>query len=115
MNSLLLRTAMLCLGLSAGWSLAAPPKKDAVKPLTKITKAPQTCAEQCDLLAQFCTEPCASNKMPKAKAMCEANCDKLIVACDGSCREKGRIDAQYMKDHVPMPQAAKGASEQEDE
>ncbi|ATB29466.1 hypothetical protein [Melittangium boletus] len=117
MNSLLVRTLALCVGISAGWALAGPTKKDAPKPPPppKITKAPETCKEQCDLLAQMCTEPCAKhNKMPQAKAACESNCDKMVIACDGSCREKGRIDAQYMKEHIKPPQMPKGAKAEED-
>jgi len=118
MNSLLIRTLALCLGLSAGGAFAAPTKKEAAKPPTatppKITKVPETCQEQCDLLAQMCTDPCAKSKMPQAKAACEANCDKMVIACDGSCREKGRIDGQYMKEHIKMPKPPPGVKVKEE-
>jgi hypothetical protein len=106
--NLFIRLLALCLGLSTGWALAAPKKDTAKTPAPKITKKPETCKEQCDLISESCMAPCEKATKPQAKTMCRNNCDQMIMACDGSCRDKGHIDSQYMKEHIKAPKAPPG-------
>ncbi len=113
LKSLRIPALALCVGLSAGWAFAAPKKdKPSIQPTPapKITKRPTTCKDQCDLMAQMCAQPCADPKRKNSKAQCEKSCDKMVAACDGSCQEKGRIDAKYMKDHLKPPSMPEGGS-----
>jgi hypothetical protein len=109
-----IHTLMLCIGLTAGWAVAAPPTKDAAPPPSfplNITRLPETCPEQCELMSRLCTQPCGDSKVKRAKAFCESNCRELVSACSGSCQDKGYIDGQYMKDHIKMPQLPPSAQE----
>lgn len=107
MFSTLSRLAPLGLVLAAGLSLAQASSKPAVPPGANpiVTKKPQTCSDQCQVLEKACSNPCDKAKRPTAKTACKANCDQIVAACEGSCKEKGRIDADYMKEHIKPPKA----------
>jgi hypothetical protein len=63
---------------------------------------PKTCTDQCELMKKAITEPCkqgaGSNKA--AQKDCETSTQQLVDACYGSCKEKGRLDKQYMMERI---------------
>lgn len=83
-------------------------------PLTEADK-PKTCADQCKVLEKVMVEPCkkgaGTNKQAQQK--CQENSKQVVDACYGSCKEKGRVDKQYVMEHIKPPagyQAAKDAA-----
>lgn len=108
-----IRTAVLGLLLSAGLVFAQAPKKkkEETQPPPKpiITKAPKTCAEQCEFIDKICSSPCDDIKdNANAKASCKADCGQMAAVCEGSCKEKGKVDAQYMMEHIKPPKPPPG-------
>jgi hypothetical protein len=77
------------------------------------TEKPKTCADQCDMMEKFCSDPCkkgaAENK--QAQKSCEASCQQVVDLCNGSCKEKGRVDKQYMLERLKPPGGAKFTKE----
>jgi len=84
-------------------------KAQTPKPVISEKDKPKTCSDQCDLMEKFCVDPCkkgaAENKA--AQKACEQNCQQVVAACEGSCKEKGRLDKQYMMEHMKPPPGVK--------
>lgn len=104
-----LRITFLSVLLAA--SVAVAQSKKAQKPTTPpkppITEAdkPKTCDDQCDLIDKVCADPCkkgAGNNKGAQKA-CEDSCKQMVSVCRGSCRDKGRLDKQYMMERLKPP------------
>jgi hypothetical protein len=115
-----LRSVTLGVLLAAGLASAQTPKKkkeaapQPPKPL--VTKAPKTCADQCEIIDKVCAEPCKDIKgNPDAKRACEANCKQMADACNGSCKSKGKMDAQYMMENIKPPKAPPGVKVKNDD
>lgn len=125
-----LRIIALSALLASGAALAQHAKQPTAKqqkqmpaipesPLTEADK-PKTCDDQCKVLEKIMTDPCkkgaGSNK--QAQQMCEKNSKQMVDACYGSCREKGRVDKQYVMEHIKPPpgykpsDAKKGGAEE---
>lgn len=118
MTSHLFRTAALGLLLAAGLSSAQAKKKAAppTPPKPVLTKAPKTCADQCEAIEKICSDPCNDIKgNDSAKSACKTNCKQVSDACSGSCKEKGKVDAQYMMERITPPKAPAGVKVQNDE
>ncbi|PTL82221.1 hypothetical protein [Vitiosangium sp. GDMCC 1.1324] len=117
MTSHLFRTAALGLLLAAGLSSAQAKKKatppKAPKPV--LTKAPKTCADQCEAIETICSDPCNDIKGNDAKSACKASCKDVADACSGSCKAKGKVDAQYMMERITPPKAPAGVKVKNDE
>lgn len=114
----LFRTAALGLLLAASLATAQSKKKAAPPPPPKpvLTKAPKTCADQCEALQTVCTKPCEDSKgSAQAKTACKANCQQMVDACSGSCKTKGKVDSQYMMEHIKPPKAPAGTKVKTDE
>jgi hypothetical protein len=107
--------SLLCVGvlLGAGLAFAKAPKTPSPPPAPPAKKAPQTCDDQCEFLETSCTDPCKKMKKgsAQAKAACSANCQQIAKACYGSCKEKGRIDGQYIMEHIRPPKAPGGGQQ----
>lgn len=123
------RIIALSVLLASGGALAQSGKSNQ-KPLTKkqqqqmpnmpespLTEAdrPKTCDDQCKVLEKVMVDPCkkgaGSNK--QAQQMCSNNAKQVVDACYGSCKEKGRVDKQYVMERIKPPagyQAAKDAA-----
>jgi hypothetical protein len=114
----LFRTAVLGLLLAAGLATAQSTKKPTPPPPPKpvITKAPKTCADQCDVMQTVCVNPCNDIKgSAQAKSACKSNCQQMADACSGSCKAKGKIDSQYMMERITPPRAPAGTKVKSDE
>ncbi|MDY7231249.1 hypothetical protein [Hyalangium rubrum] len=119
-----LRITLLSVVLAAGVASAqgknAQTPKKPPEPVLTEADMPKTCDDQCTLMDKFCADPClkgaGANKA--AQKACHDNCTKMIDACRGSCREKGRLDKQYMMEKLkPAPgmRPPPGAEEEGDE
>lgn len=96
----LMMGSLVWVGGAAWAKKPAPPPPP--KPIT--TKAPKNCQEQCDLVEKMCTEPCGKMKgSPQAKQACSSQCKQVADACGGSCKEKGKIDDQYIMERIKPP------------
>lgn len=108
----------LVLGLWGGGALAhegeepqapAPPPEAPKRPApvpksAPLPKAPETCQEQCELISDPCKKPCKTVK-GGGRGACEASCQNVVDLCLQSCREKGRIDPDYIKKRLKPPGA----------
>lgn len=110
-----IRVIALSVLLAAGTALAEEGSaKKASKPAVPkpvITQAdrPKSCADQCKLLEKAMLEPCkkGAGKSKSAQKSCGERTQRMVDACNGSCREKGRIDKQYMLERVKPPRGYK--------
>ena len=96
--------------LLAGGALAEGKKKaeakpEVVKPTVTAADKPKTCADQCMVMEKMLLEPCkkGAGASKRAQQACASNTNQMVEACYGSCKEKGRIDKQYMMEHVKPP------------
>src|SRR5262245_56812090 len=99
---------------AAGGALAGGPKKAQLPPQQKpiLTEAdkPKTCADQCKVLEKILVEPCKQEAGDKKQEQdCVKDSKSMIDACYGSCKEKGRVDKQYVLEHYKPPANYKGA------
>lgn len=104
--------------LAEGKKKAAPPQGPA-KPLVTAADKPKSCADQCQLMEKMMLDPCkqgaGSNKA--AQQACASNTKKMVDACYGSCKDKGRIDKQYILERMKPPagfKAKEGSSSGEE-
>lgn len=106
--------------LTAGGALAQAKKKTAepaqpktVKPVVTEADAPKSCEDQCKVMEKVLTDPCkqgaGTNK--QAQQACANNSKQVVDACYGSCKEKGRIDKQYIMERIKPPAGYKAAKE----
>jgi hypothetical protein len=81
-------------------------------PLTEADR-PKTCDDQCKVLEKIMVDPCkkgaGTNK--QAQQMCSQNAKQVVDACYGSCREKGKVDKQYVMERIKPPPGYKAAQE----
>jgi hypothetical protein len=105
-----IRIVALSALLLAGGALAEGKKKAAAQPESvsvPISEAdkPKTCADQCQLMEKMLLDPCkkgaGTNK--RAQQSCANSTKQMVDACHGSCKEKGRIDKQYIMEHIKPP------------
>lgn len=96
--------------LVAGGALAEGKKKaaaqpEAIKPPVTAADKPKTCADQCKVMEKMLLEPCkkGAGASQRAQQSCASQTRQMVDACNGSCKEKGRIDKQYMMEHVKPP------------
>ncbi len=82
-----------------------PPTAEPVTPPITSAEAPKTCADQCLMMEKLLLEPCkkgaGANK--QAQQGCANTTRQMVNACNGSCREKGRIDKQYILERMKPP------------
>jgi len=74
-------------------------------------KAPRTCDDQCEVMKKSMTEHCgalAAKGKPAGVKPCKEHSDDMVKLCEDSCRDKGKIDGEYMKEHVKKPHAPPG-------
>lgn len=110
-----IRIAALSVLLAASAAGAQAKKKQqpppVPEPVVKVTEKdmPKTCGDQCGLIEKFCAEPCkkGAGDNKAAQKSCEASCKSLTDACHGSCKEKGRLDKQYMMERLKPPSGMK--------
>lgn len=117
-----IRVITLSMLLASGGALAQQSQGTASKkqkpqvpniPESPLTEAdrPKTCDDQCRVLEKIMVDPCkkgaGTNK--QAQQMCEKNSKQVVDACYGSCKEKGRVDKQYVMEHIKPPPGYKPA------
>jgi hypothetical protein len=105
------RIVALSVLLATSASLAATkstkkyPPPEIPKPILTAADRPKTCADQCKLMEKVMVEPCkkgaGSNK--EAQQQCSKRGKDMVDACEGSCKEKGRVDKQYMLERIKPP------------
>lgn len=121
-----LRIIALSVLLASGGAMAqASPKKLTEKqqkqmpniPESPLTEAdrPKTCDDQCKVMEKVLVSPCVngSSTNKQAQQMCKEQAKQVVDACYGSCKEKGRVDKQYVMERIKPPagyQAAKDAA-----
>jgi len=110
----MIRIAALSVLLSASVAVAQSKKmKEAQaktpKPMLTEKDRPKTCSDQCTLMEKFLTEPCkkGAGENKGAQKSCEQSAQQMVAACEGSCKEKGRIDKQYMMERMKPPPGVK--------
>lgn len=110
-----IRIAALSLMLAASVA-AAQTKKEKEQAKAQLPKQmftekdiPKTCTDQCDLMKKAIAEPCkqGAGDNKAAQKDCEASTQQLVDVCYGSCKEKGRLDKQYMMERLKPPAGAK--------
>jgi hypothetical protein len=74
---------------------------------------PKTCKDQCDmvstLMKKTCSRPHGGQKPPPtAIKKCEENTKEMVDACQASCKDKGKLDPDYIKSKIKMPAAPGG-------
>lgn len=113
-----IRIIALSVLLVAGGALAQGKKKAESQPATvkpPITAAdkPKSCADQCQLMEKVLLDPCkqgaGTNKA--AQQACATNTKQVVDACHSSCKEKGRIDKQYIMERMKPPAGYKAKAE----
>jgi hypothetical protein len=103
--------------LVAGGALAQGKKKQAQpevpeSPLTAADK-PKTCDDQCKVMEKLLVDPCKKGAGDNKAALqaCTKNAMQVVDACYGSCKEKGRLDKQYILERVKPPPGYKAAKD----
>lgn len=93
-------------------------KAQQPKPMFTEKDVPKTCTDQCELMKKAITEPCkqGAGNNKAAQKSCETDTQQLVDACYGSCKEKGRLDKQYMMERIKpagakMPKGEQGGGE----
>jgi hypothetical protein len=78
---------------------------NAPKPIITAADRPKTCPDQCALMKKMILDNCkkGAGENKGAQKRCESTIDNMVDACEGSCREKGRLDKQYMMEHIKPP------------
>jgi hypothetical protein len=105
-----IRIIALSVLLVAGGALAegkkkAAPQPEPVKPQITAADKPKNCADQCKVMEKMLLDPCkqgaGANKA--AQQACANNTKQIVDACYGSCKEKGRLDKQYIMERMKPP------------
>jgi hypothetical protein len=106
-NVIRVATLSVLLAASVAWAQAKKPPqpKAPEKPMFTEQDKPKTCSDQCDLMEKFLTEPCkkGAGDNKAAQKDCETNVKQMVNACNGSCKDKGRLDKQYMMERMKPP------------
>lgn len=91
------------------------PEKVAKQEIAEILpngKPPKTCSEECDVIERVMKMQCEkmTKKKPTNAKGCKNREDDMVKSCRDSCAAKGKIDKEYMKQHMKKPQAPPGRS-----
>ena len=89
------------------------PKKMAAMERRYLSKGkgPRTCADECDLIDKAMKDNCDQHyqgKPAKELRQCKGRGKDMVKTCRDSCRDKGRVDPQYLKSHLKKPQSPYG-------
>ncbi len=113
-----IRIIALSVLLVAGGALAQGKKKEApqpapVKPPITSADKPKSCADQCQLMEKMLVDPCkqGAGNNKSAQQACATNAKQIVDACNSSCKEKGRIDKQYIMERMRPPAGYKAKAE----
>ncbi len=107
-----IRIIALSVVLAAGGALAQGKKKTPPpmpKPILTEKDIPKTCADQCKVMEKVLVEPCkkGAGNNKAAQQACGKNSKQVVDACYGSCRDKGRVDKQYVLERIKPPKGYK--------
>jgi len=66
---------------------------------------PKTCNDRCDFMKKSMKTSCDNLRKtnPAAGQRCGQSTGDIVKTCYASCSSKGKIDPEYMKNHVKMP------------
>jgi hypothetical protein len=109
-----IRIAALSVLLAASGALAQGKKQVPKLPEPVITEKdiPKNCDEQCDLVEKVAASSCLQEaKTKQAQQKCGEPFAKMVAVCKDSCREKGRIDKQFMMERMKPPPGVKPPKE----
>jgi hypothetical protein len=91
--------------------LAKDPKQSAGYADMVNGKPPRTCDDQCEMMKKVLADGCKKklgSKGASAVKKCEDRQQQTNDLCAASCRDKGKVDAEYIKTHFKKPKAPPG-------
>lgn len=73
-------------------------------------KMPKGCSDRCEVMKKVMEQQCEQQgkKKPQMVKNCKTQHDKVVAICEDSCAHTGKIDKNYIKQHMPKPQAPPG-------